>query len=310
MKRVLIPLDGTRFGEKILPDARRVAGDGGILVLVEDINGSTYQSTAGTYGEKVAIEEATLYLEAMARDLNVQGVKTETHLLVLNEVPFAIDEAARLYQADIIACATHGRTMAQRLLRGGIVWRAVAHSTVPVLMRHFEPDDEPDSVLLSPRRIMVPLDGSELAEAAIPVAVHLAQEWKADLWFARVIPDLPLPDAPYRRSQMLPVDTAAERKAAQMYFDTKTKDIPVPVHTGIFVGGVIDTLTNRANDWGITDVVMATHGRTGLTRVILGSIADALVHHLSCPIILVPALAAHTHPSTASADEKVPVGLA
>jgi nucleotide-binding universal stress UspA family protein len=254
------------------------------------------------------LEEARSYLDDKTKELEKDGVQAETHLLALNEIAFSIDEAARVFEADIIACATHGRSAAQRLLRGGVAWRAVAHSSVPVMMRHFEAEEEADRIPLSPRRMLVPLDGSELAEAALPIAAQLAQEWKAEVWLAQVVHDMQAPNSPYRRYQMLPVDNTTPRKEAQAYLDEKAKSFPGSVHTGVFVGGVIDTLSNVANEWAITHVVMATHGRTGLSRVILGSVADGLVHRLSLPIVIVPALAVHAHTETIPSKEEVPAG--
>jgi nucleotide-binding universal stress UspA family protein len=54
----------------------------------------------------------------------------------------------------------------------------------------------------------------------------------------------------------------------------------------------MEALIEAVDDWGITDVVMASHGRTGLARVILGSVADELIQRLHLPIIVIPALAA------------------
>lgn len=62
------------------------------------------------------------------------------------------------------------------------------------------------------------------------------------------------------------------------------------VESIVLAGPVADRLATAVEQWSITDVVMTTHGRTGLPRVILGSVSDALVQRLTCPIVIVPAL--------------------
>jgi nucleotide-binding universal stress UspA family protein len=81
--------------------------------------------------------------------------------------------------------------------------------------------------------------------------------------------------------------------ADQRYLERVAASLPVETHPCVLEGSPIaDVLTDFVRSQGITDVVMTTHGRTGLSRVVLGSVADSLVHELTCPIILVPALAA------------------
>jgi universal stress protein A len=118
--------------------------------------------------------------------------------------------------------------------------------------------------------------------------VELAQAWEAELWLARVVVELLPSSSPYRRYQMLPFSNAAEKKGALVYLDEIARRQPIAVHTRVLLGAVVDSLVQAVSGWGITDIVMATHGRTGLSRVILGSVADALIHRLYCPVILVP----------------------
>ncbi len=72
----------------------------------------------------------------------------------------------------------------------------------------------------------------------------------------------------------------------------------------VLAGPAVDRLVSAVDQWSITDVVVTSHGRTGLSRVILGSVADALIHRLHCPIVIVPALA----PEGAEASEQTRQG--
>jgi nucleotide-binding universal stress UspA family protein len=83
------------------------------------------------------------------------------------------------------------------------------------------------------------------------------------------------------------------------------------VQIAVQVGSVCDQLMSVVKNRGITDVVMASHGRTGLSRMILGSVADGLIHDLRCPVIVVPSLVgvAETEEQPAREMGREPVGV-
>lgn len=289
MKRILVPLDGTEWAASILPDAMRLAGPGGELVLVRDVTSAIYDPVTGYYSENVAFEAAQEYLDAQMKKLCEAGVAAETNVLCLFDRAWAIDEAARVFKADMIACATHGRSVSGRLVRGSIAWKAMAHSPVPGLLRH--PNGETEVVPPAdavPRRILVPLDGSTEAERAIPLAVQLANEWHAELWLTHVLVDMPIPALAYYPNVVPPPLNTSDKQDARMYLDGLAAQLPGSVHISVLIGPVTDALAQEIEKSSITDVVMATHGRTGLPRVILGSVADELIHRLHVPFILLP----------------------
>ena len=200
----------------------------------------------------------------------------------------------------MIACSTHGRSTLHRLVHGSIAWSALAHSTVPVLLRHGgDQEAESESLDKLPRRILIPLDGSVLAEKALPLAHELAAEWQASMWLAQALPDASRSSResmiPSGVGQYQPADLSQlypdTNKAAEEYLAQVAKRIPGEVHAGVFTGPAAYTLTALADQWSITDVVMASHGRTALEQFFLGGVAYELVHYLRCPVIVVPATA-------------------
>lgn len=286
MRRVLVPVDGTALSSYILPDARRLAGTDGTVILVRDVGGSLYGE--GILGGMAGVQEAEEALEDLAEQLRDKGVNTEAHALALVSPADAIDTAAKIYRADMIACASHGRSAIGRLLHGGVAWKALAHSPVPVLLRHVDASE------LLPfeseqRHIMVPLDGSSYSERALPLVYELAAQWGADILAIRVVVPPPTPTMPYLA---LPPDwngLTAEQETASHYLSRITNGAP-GVQTQVQVGAVTTQLLRAVKEHGITDVVMASHGRTGLARMIVGSVTDELIHQLRCPIIVVPSM--------------------
>lgn len=280
MRNVLVPLDGTDLAAAILPDARRLAGQNGELVLVRHVADGQADGFDPQRTRQMEVDAAQLYLSTVAQALRAEGMQVRTQPLVSRDAAVAIDEAAQLFGADVIAVATHGRSAAERWHSGSIAWRALLRSTVPVLIRHVDPDKPfayPSET--GRRRIMVPLDGSPLAESALPLARELAGEWDALIWLVRVVG---------RSSD----DTTSSLSDAEAYLDGKAEAMPGDVHTAVMEGSTVESLVRTLQEHDITDVVMSSHGRTAVSRAIVGSVLDDLIHSLRCPLVVVPMLAA------------------
>jgi nucleotide-binding universal stress UspA family protein len=306
MRSILVPLDGTPLSASIIPDAKRLAGPGGRLILIRDVTHPLFDISVSGESEHAAMRAAETYLDTVAKQPRAEGFRVEIEPMSIRDTAMAIDEAVRIFRADMVACATHGRGLLGRLVRGGIAWRAMVHSPVPVLLRHGDGEDlEPTGV--TNRTIMVPLDGSEYSEKAIPVAQELAKEWLASVWLVQVTP--PLPDTAFLYN---PADILAEdRQRSQQYLDEVADTLTCRAQSTVLSGVVSDALTKFAAESGVTDIVMASHGRTGLARVIFGSVTDALLQHLHLPIVVVPALAAESKPivERPEVEAKVPAGV-
>lgn len=303
MRRVLVPLDGTALAASILVDARRLAGSDGEVILIRDTGPSPHGAPLGIESGPAEMEEASGYLQDVAGVLSRDGVQTETHALAIVDPAHAIDVAAQIYDADLVACATHGRGPLGRLIRGGVAWRALASSTVPVLLRRFDQHARAESIFASPRTIMVPLDGSAYAETALPLATELAEEWNARLLLVEVIPTLQPVRAPLDAFGVPPAEYGTEQEAATSYLHGFAETIHRPIVTRTLFGSVIEELVACAREEKVTDVVLASHGRTGLSRVLLGSVADDLIHRLNLPVIVVPSLVARKAPERAEAGD-------
>lgn len=139
------------------------------------------------------------------------------------------------------------------------------------------------------RKILVPLDGSELAEAIIPQARMLAQCSGAEIVLLRVVnvtpPEYPELDAPLAQS-------AADslRAEAQQYLDRMAcylKLNGIKVSTVLGEGAVADNILNYTDASLVDLIAMATHGRSGLGRWLIGSVADRVVHGAKVPVLLV-----------------------
>lgn len=325
MRRVLVPLDGSRLAETILPDALRIAGPEGELILVRDAGWAHVNEHLEEYGEWHAIEETERYLASTVAGLEAVGRRATAYRLTASDIAAAIDNSASYLDVDMVACATHGRGPLGRLLFGGIVWKALAESHLPILLRHSGEDqrEEPASKEVSgevdvsarstavlpcgvreseemQRRIMLPLDGSRFAEAAIPMAEALASEWKESLYLVRVVPAPSITDSLFGGRG----EVRDEIANARAYLGDVGGRLTGDVHIDVFTGSPVDRLVDAVADRGITDIVMTSHGRTGLTRVLFGSVTDELIQRVRCPTVVIPPLA--TEPASQVAETVQP----
>lgn len=286
MRRVLVPLDGSKLAESILSDARDVAGPDGELILVRETRRGV-PNQFGVADDTSKFDEAQDYLEQQAALLRAQGAKAEGQALQFHDVALAIDEATKLFNAQLIACATHGRGALGRLVRGSVAWKLLAKSTVPVLLRHAEDDPATQMGVRRGGEIMIPLDGSAYAEKVIPMAKEFALEWGSRLNLVRIVPDLPvaaaLGPAQYEYTE--------DVHLSERYLDRIANSLVGEVRTIVRVGGVVSQLVTVASELSMSHIFLASHGRTVLKKMIVGSVADSLIQCLHLPIIVLPALA-------------------
>jgi nucleotide-binding universal stress UspA family protein len=304
MRRILVPLDGTSLSASILPDAKRLAGPGGTLLLVRDASAPVLHSERGWDRAFIAITAAEEYLERTAVALRQEGYEVQPEVFYQGTANAAIEEAIRFFDPDLVTCATHARSGVGRIMIKSVAWHTLGHASVPVLLHHV--DGAAAAPVSGPRRILVPLDGSAYAEKALPLAVELAEEWNARLVLARVAPDLPASCMTPDSLHGIAGAQIDERAEANAYLTFIGQELARSAQVETLSGVVVPTLTRAATRWSITDVVMTSHGRTGLSRILLGSVADGLLHTLALPIIIVPARA-DPHAEGRPAREHVPV---
>jgi nucleotide-binding universal stress UspA family protein len=259
MSTILVPLDETAFAESILPDAEQLAAPGGGIVLVYVVARSG------------ATSDVERYLTNEAQLLKARGFRASSKVLLGGDIPRAIDEGVSELGAGMVAVATHGTGERGRLSRSSIAWKSLAHSPVPILLRHAQEGRvrDLDERRPEPVRIMVPLDGSARAERAIPLAARLAGEWQGSLVLAQI---------------------SSDSSRGQEYLDRMALDSAVPVKTALAHGSAGENLAKLAGDLGVTHVVMTSHGRSGLSRVIAGDVAADLIERISLPIVVIPSL--------------------
>jgi nucleotide-binding universal stress UspA family protein len=139
--------------------------------------------------------------------------------------------------------------------------------------------------------ILVPLDGSERAEAILPHAEDLARCYRAKVIFLQVVEPEPLivgPDVVY---PVVNEEMMAERtRSAEAYLAERQAEFEargIEVETRVAHGPVVEEIIHRAERSEVDLIAMASHGRTGLSRVFYGSVAAGVLHKVDRPLFLI-----------------------
>ncbi len=188
VERLLVPLDGSHLAEAVLPIAARLAeACGAAIALLHVIEKDAPSSIHGEH-HLVNRADAEAYLAQLARQLAGDGrpVAFHVHEAPVGNVARSIATHAEEQESDLVVLSTHGAGGIREVLWGSIAQRVLQLSQRPMLLvraRWVTP-------LFTPRTIMVPLDGTAAAEAALPLASTLARGLDAHLRLVMVVPTL------------------------------------------------------------------------------------------------------------------------
>lgn len=141
-------------------------------------------------------------------------------------------------------------------------------------------------------KILVPLDGSALAESALPYATALAEQFGGQLSVLRVVPPTVMPALEYSMVSADLMATVREEhlQGASDYLKSLGEGDAlkgVPHRVLLSEGEIAETILECIEEVGADAVVMATHGRSGIARWMMGSVADRVVRNARVPVLLV-----------------------
>jgi len=292
--RILVPLDTSELAEVALPYAEQMAGRLGseiTLMSVSHSAGEKEQRVFRSYiQETVAVtkERANRYLEKPTG----QDVKVESAILVGNPAEEIVDYAER-ENIDVIVMATHGRSGIGRWALGSVadkVLRATERPVVLIRAKGARSDMLKKGVF---KRALVPLDGSKESEAVIPYIEELASMLGAEVTLLQVLAvvyhvyisgDAPA-QVPYTEEEMKPLKASAESYLEKAGSGLRGKGVTPKCQ--VRVGAAGHEIIRLADEIGADIVAMSTHGRSGVGRLVFGSVAEKVVRTGNTPVLLV-----------------------
>jgi nucleotide-binding universal stress UspA family protein len=285
MKTILLPLDGSALAERAVPFAATLARKAGwSIVLLRAVN--TLRAQTETEGRSM-VREAQAALDAVAAPLTADGL-TVTTRVVDNRPESAILEAGADEDVAMVVMATHGRGGLGRFIYGSVADTVLRQARKLALM---VPSQGLDTWPTDQRvKVLVPLDGSDLSRAALKPACALADVLGGSLLLASVVafPSYSMYAEGYAFADPDPNDNVlVETRRYLEVLATELRTDTRPVEVCATYGSPYFGIMTIARDLGAGPIVMATHGRGGVTRALLGSVATATIRQTAVPIVLV-----------------------
>ena len=284
VSKIIVPLDGSKLAEQILPHARLFAETFAApveLLRVHPADGHV------AYWPPLPNQEYLKHIAARYLPVSLRIDCTETE----GEPAEVIVVRAKRERDCLIAMATHGLSGMRRWFLGSVASKVVQAAANPLLLvRPVEGADPATEIHL--RTVFVPLDGSGLAEKILPRALALAKRLALETQLLRVYS---LPPEFYMVGDGLYMQPIAEQKEvmreeAVTYLNGKVESLqaegfPRIIATAID-GDPAEVIIDLAQKTPESLIAMCTHGRSGISRWVLGSVAEKVIQHSRNPVLL------------------------
>jgi len=318
MNTILVPLDGSAVAEQVIAYVQllapilaarvrliRVVSDEAVAHVLANDGALAYE-----LGDRLPVgpvdaqrvrellrQRVADYLARRAAELREAGLQVD--VLVRDGSPAEqIIEVAEHDRATLIALATHGYSGLRRWTLGSVADKVVHAATTPIFL--VRAAAQPPTSTWSVKRILVPLDGSALAEQALPRAIELARRAQAELILLQVVVPLVeyVPDLSLFNRPLPPLTfpyVLRERAQQQLTATIERFGMPEVAMTPVAeMGYPAEVIVDEAVRHRVDLIVMATHGYSGLRRWALGSVADKVLHASTLPLLLLRAQPGHT----------------
>lgn len=282
---ILVPLDGSKLAERALPFAEVMAKANLARILLLRVVPAAHRVVGDPMVDQSrAVREAEAYLTNVAAQITTQTI-VESAVFV-GDAAESIVEEITLRNVDLVVMSTHGRSGVGRWVYGSVADQVMRNATVPVLLVPASCRITWADARLS--RVLVPLDGSDLAEAALDLASDVTTWLGGEIFLLRVV-------APHGHglgdaSAYLTYDPRSEAEQAREYLSAIADDLRARGHLVTVltaIGPAAAMIAATAAEHGIELIVMSSHGSGGITRLLMGSIATGVVQQACAPVLIV-----------------------
>jgi len=286
--RILVPLDGSPLAEHSLPYARHMATHFSLPIRVL----SCMAGISAPRPDTVKLQDLVRgYLERVSEPLRGAGLEISTLLSPAEAAAGIVDEADQ-HAGTLVVMSTHGRTGTRRWALGSVTDRVLRASRSAMLIVRGDGDAAPAEVKLS--TIAVPLDGSELAEQALAPAITLARKADLGLILLRVLsPETGfyLQDPSFAGAwRDIAEDTQANSEEYLQAVIARVRDQGVAsAQSKLLHGPPAESIVDFVQKTPGCMIAMTTHGRSGIGRWVLGSVAERVARYSPRPVLLLRA---------------------
>ena len=292
---ILVPLDGSPLAEQAIPIAQALAERARCKLKLVLVHERIILKPGPHYTRlELAMQKADReYLKSVTARVR-ERLGRSVSSAVLQGLP-VVETLARYIRelgADLVVMSTHGRGGLRRAWLGSVTDQLIRSAEVPVLV--VRPGEAGAArPVWEPGEILVALDGSPLAEAALEPAIDMARLWDAELSLVQIVSSITPTSGPHPTFPSSYIDqvTALHRESAQDYIRDVAEQIResgVRASGVAVIGGAVpETLIELADTERVGLMVVATHGLGGVRRMVLGSVADKLVRGANVPVLVV-----------------------
>jgi nucleotide-binding universal stress UspA family protein len=302
MTTILVPIDGSALAAEALPAACALLQSEDRLLLLRVIPAAEPLTTPLT-GTVVASQDeiGSIWRQAAEAELETAAAASGVDRSRIDLVVDAGEPAARIVAVAaergdaIIVMSSHGRGAIGRAIFGSVADRVAHSATVPVLIVRPGKDALAAGAVLF-RRIVVPLDGSELANEALPEAQKLAKHLGVPIQLVRAVdPTTWMPyaagaePAPALSPEVTVriIDQARQEARDSLAASAATlAGSGVEVTQQVLEGSPFFAIADALQPGDL--LVMTSHGRSGVQRWLMGSVAEKLVREAPVPVMIVP----------------------
>jgi nucleotide-binding universal stress UspA family protein len=296
IKRILIPLDGSKLAEQALTPAR---------ILVQKIHATPVllhiiekNAPAEVHGQKhlQSISQANSYLENLVKKnpfLKKVSLEIHVHEEEVSHLAQSIIDHALDYQVDLIILTRHGEGEWKDKVVGSLTRQVIGHGHIPVLLSNARPDS---TAVCSFDKILLTLDGNSEHDVSEKVAADFASQLNSKMLLLTVVPTFrTLPPDQSPASLLLPSATDAmldiSEKSSVEYLKNhirKLKKLGLNVEGEVERGDPVECIVEVATEKDMDLIVLATHGKAGLEAFFAGSVASKVITDSIIPLLLIP----------------------
>ena len=309
VRNIIVPIDFSKMSVQAIQIARQLARRFGASIHLAHVRQFNYAGdfvtpappvvpfsfmTYDEDGEQSALKE----LKKVAAECDVASASCD----VLSGAP-PFDEICRLAHtipADLVVMPTHGRTGLKHVFLGSTAERIVQHSSCPVLVTREKSAKSRNGSQAGMKTILVPVDFSSCSREGLRYAIACANEFGAKL----ILLHTTYLGYIYSCEGTAIYDIPALQKAARKAAERKMRDLvrsmdfgAVKFETAFTDGSPVVDICAFAKGHDVDLIITSTHGFTGFTHVLIGSIAEQVVRHAPCSVLVVP-----SHPHVRAAN--------
>lgn len=281
-EKMVLLLDTSELAEAVIPYATLLANKMGSELDVVNV------VEAEVSGDRLA----KAYLDKIVEEIKEPGIIKKRSVILNGKAAEQVLDYVERNKIDIIAVASHGHSGIKRWVIGSTADKIIKGAKTPVLVVYSK-EKSTTKKIPAFSHILLPLDGSKAAEAALPYAGLIATKMKAKVSLLRVVSPLvdqyAGPPEGYVVDYTGKVMKALEEEAQEYLKQTARafEEKNISTSATMTVGSPTSDIMKYIEKHKVDLVVMSTHGRTGFGRWILGSVADKVLHSAEIPVLLI-----------------------